>query len=45
MIQEASRRPVPASPGTGELTLKDIANLYKKSDMPGFPGGRRLSDV
>src|SRR3982074_2155230 len=31
MIQEASRRPVPASPGPGELTLKDIANLYKSA--------------
>jgi peroxiredoxin len=31
MIQEASRRPVPASTATGELTLKDIANLYKSA--------------
>jgi peroxiredoxin len=31
MIQEASRRPVPASTATGELTLNDIANLYKSA--------------
>src|ERR1700682_2315060 len=31
MIQEASRRPVLALTGTGELTLKDIANLYKSA--------------
>lgn len=31
MIQEASRRPDSASTATGELTLKDIANLYKSA--------------
>src|SRR3981081_552739 len=35
MIQEESRRPVPASTGTGELTLKNIANLYKSAPRMG----------
>jgi peroxiredoxin len=31
MLQEASRHPVPALAATDELTLKDIANLYKSA--------------
>jgi peroxiredoxin len=31
MIQEGSRHPISASTATGELTLKDIANLYKSA--------------
>jgi len=36
MIQETSRRPASAPAATGELTLRDIANLYKSA--PGMDG-------
>src|SRR3982074_1027310 len=35
MIQETSRRPVPAATATGELPVKDIASLYKSAPRMG----------